>query len=119
VGPELNLFDDPRARKTDPETSHLAAKRAGRNAYTARVVVLRLLVEHGPLTDQGMEQLAKQRKYPVSPSGLRSRRVELKRKGLVRSTGRYAEILSGGKAEVWEITAAGVREYHEAMRDLQ
>jgi hypothetical protein len=110
MSPQPTLFDPPRARATDPETSRRAARRARDHAQPTRVIVLRLLVEMGPLTDQGMEQLARQRKLACSPSGLRSRRVELKRKGLVRSTGRFGRVTSGGEAEIWDITPGGKAE---------
>ncbi len=77
----------PRARRTDPNPSHQAARQVIDQDGT-RARVLALLTEHGPLTDAELITKHRHREgtagWPyASESGLRSRRAELVRDGLV------------------------------------
>ncbi|WP_264032144.1 hypothetical protein [Cellulosimicrobium sp. SH8] len=96
------------ARRTDPETSHLAAKRAKKHAPTVRACVLTVLTVNGPLTHdeliraftrRGVDELD----WPhATASSIRTRCHELVDDGLVEvvpdEVGRSA---NGGKARLW------------------
>jgi len=99
-------------RRGMPATSFEAA-RSVVNLGRTRNLILQLLREHGPQTD---EQLAKRLstsgglKYlyagavqTVSPSGLRTRRAELVRMGLVEDSGKTAAISTGRQAILWRL----------------
>lgn len=97
------LFEaTPKARRTDPETSHEAA--ASVTDLRARQAAVLVALRHlGPSTD---ERLVEQypRIFPAvpqSPSGLRTRRHELVAGGLVEWTGVKKVIASGRQARVW------------------
>jgi len=87
------------ARNADPVTSHQAAESVT-NMRTLHSLILGVLVSAGPLTDEG---IAENFSYAMfSPSGLRSRRAELVRMGLVRDSGERKLTRSGRKTIVWE-----------------
>lgn len=94
----------PRARRTDPKTSHDAAESV-RDVTATQEYVLRAL--RRPRTDP--ELLEAYRKFKRAPraseSGVRSRRAELVRRGLVRDSGRRIVLESGRAAIVWEKTS--------------
>ena len=97
-----------RARRTDPETSHEAAASVtelGKKQAAVLAVVRRLkqctdvqLVERYMLPEDSDELFVSQ-----SISGIRTRRAELVRKGLVRFTGRYGTTDRGRRTRVWEV----------------
>ena len=97
-----------RTRRTDPDTS-LAAAASVTKITEKQTAVLMLLRECGSLTDGELG-----REYRVefaygkvprqSESGLRTRRSELVRRGLVRWTGELRKLESGRMARVWEAT---------------
>lgn len=91
----------PRARRTDPKTSHDAAESV-RDVTTTQEFVLRAL--RRPRTD--VELLEAYRNFKRAPraseSGVRTRRAELVRLGLVRDSGRRIVLESGRSAIVWE-----------------
>ena len=94
-----DLFDTPHARNTDPQTSHDAAasvKRIRENQQLILACIKRL----GPVTD---EQLVKKLSFytPMSPSGIRTRRNELVKQGLVRDSGHREKLASGRLAILW------------------
>ena len=97
----------PVARRTDPETSHQAARRAAHTAATHRAVALRELVAagHAGLTD--FELAARCHSQQTS---IGKRRGELVRMGLVEATSETRPAPSGAQATVWRVTEAGVRE---------
>lgn len=108
----LSLFDtepriaEPRARRTDPDTSHMAAELATVNAKSNRMMCLRSLVEHGAATDFELAD-----RLNVQQTSIGKRRGELRDAGLVeavRDTKRCTP--SGAWAQVWTATAAG-RQY--------
>lgn len=97
---------EPRARRTDPATSHDAARSIKAAALRAsQEAVLKFLRRHGPATDvelvEGYPEWARALHPPQSPSGLRTRRHELVEAGAVVDTGDRAELPSGRKAIVW------------------
>lgn len=88
------------ARKTDPITSHDAAHSIGDVTLTQEYVLKAL---QKPRTDvQLVEAYRKTKLAPVaSESGIRSRRAELVRLGLVHDTGLKVVLPSGRRAIVW------------------
>lgn len=102
----------PRARRTDPGTSHAAAKSV-RNQTDTHERILELFEMYGDATDEDLfiywGQLASLRDdWPtISPSGLRSRRAELVALGLVVDTGRKDKTSTGRACIVWD-RASGV-----------
>lgn len=103
--PPRTTFDlEPAARTTDPGTSHIAARIAGRKVRESQMRVLEALAA-GPMTDEEM-QLALM--VPMSLSGSRTRRKELTRMGMVSATGRTRPTILGNPSNVWQITEYGV-----------
>ena len=95
-----------RTRKTDPETS-LAAAASVKELTKKQEAVLELLRIYGPFTDELMVKAYLQgvddgRLLYQSTSGLRTRRSELVRRGLVRDSGERRQLVSGRMAIVWE-----------------
>lgn len=93
-----------RARRTDPETSHLAA--ATVETVTTADAVLMAFILHGPMADFELEdyygEVYRLYKWPrQSPSGIRSRRSELVTGGMLFDTGRRIPTPSGRLAIVW------------------
>ena len=97
----------PRARGTDPQTSHKAAKRAAADLTAKQVAVLDCFKGSEGLTDPEFihkynlrrEYTPQEYPYPAqSPSGLRTRRHELVVKGKVESTGVKAD-----KHTIWRL----------------
>ena len=96
------LFDMPAARSTDPETSHAAAASIT-DLRERQQAVLQTLKEYRSLTDEELVLFYDQTEYPPqSPSGLRTRRSELVRKGLVEFTGDKRPLESGRLGRVWK-----------------
>jgi len=95
----------PRARNTDPQTSHDAAESV-KNVTATQAAVLKIL--NRPRTDpQLIEAYRKLKKVPLaSESGIRSRRAELVDKGLVEDTGKRATTSFGRQATVWGLANA-------------
>lgn len=101
------------ARTTDPHTSHTATRAAQRS--TAKEDVRRILSEHGPLHDRGIEAIHDEyvrRGYMAAKSGqrLRTARHELVQAGLVRrhldrGSALYVEMPSGYASTVWEVAS--------------
>lgn len=91
----------PKARKTDPKTSHEAAKSVVRVTET-QLIILQLLRK--PMTDQELvaayTKLMPYTAPPASESGIRSRRAELVDFGLVEAKGE-SKTLFGRKCIVW------------------
>lgn len=99
------------ARITDPITSHEAAQVARKS--TAREDVLRILREHGPLHDRGIEILhdayvEKGLMVAKSPQRLRTARADLVDDRLVWEVedGTRVRMPSGYTATIWEATDA-------------
>jgi len=90
----------PRARKTDPQTSHDAAESVT-NLTQTQATILRVLKR--PRTDaQLVEAYRKLKRAPLaSESGIRSRRAELVEKGLVADSGDRALTPFNRRSIVW------------------
>ena len=91
-----------RARRTDPRTSHQAAASVTRIRESQRFV-LGILQKYGPMVDEGliMHANTQQAGRRMSVSGIRTRRSELVRLGLVRDTGKRARLPSGRLSILW------------------
>lgn len=98
------------ARADDPETSQAAAASVCNITQTKQVILA--LLERGPLTDvELVEEYNNARFHPAfggvpraSESGIRSRRAELTRAGLVVESGDFRLTPSGRRAIVWEVS---------------
>lgn len=90
------------ARNTDPSTSHEAAQLV-KNITETQEFILKALKR--PATDVDLvERYRNYKKAPyASESGIRSRRAELVRQGLVVDTGKRARLDSGRNAIVWKV----------------
>lgn len=86
---------EPRARKTDPETSRQGPSRVRIAGH--RLEVLALLRQR-PRTD---EELVACLSGQMSASGARTRRAELVRAGLVRDSGHRRRGTTGRRMTVW------------------
>ena len=95
----------PRARNTDPTTSHNAAASVATDTVTrTQALILEALRAHGPLTDEQLcQRIADVERKPVSVSGIRTRRSELVTAGRVIDTGRRQPTLTGRSAIVWSV----------------
>lgn len=101
------------ARRTDPATSHEAARVATKS--TAKTVVLAILKKHGPLHDDGIlaihdEMVRKGLTTARSPQRLRTARRELCDENLVREykeQGRpvAVKLATGYASQIWEATS--------------
>jgi hypothetical protein len=112
VTEQASLFDDvpdvPRARATDPATSHAAA--ASVDEVTRKQAAVLAVLREGPLTDAQLVGVYQARAAatlgalpPQSSSGLRTRRSELVAKGRVRDSGARVRMETGRMAIVWEV----------------
>lgn len=95
----------PRARLTDPETSHMAAE--GSNLPESQQAVLRML-GNVSRTDQEIAdewaRMVARCGYPnFSGSRLRTARLELMRQGLIIDTGKRRPTRSGYLSTVWAL----------------
>lgn len=104
-------FNAPNARWSDPETAHRAAKDVTFKASEGRVLALTTLRSRGPLTDF---ELARYTGWLQTSIG--KRRHECMVAGLVEAATspegtplRRPSRFGGSLAQVWRLTAAGVR----------
>lgn len=107
----FNDFDNPQARRTDPETSHDAAKDALLSASQGRLLVMRWLLKR-PMTDF---ELAHATHWQQTSIG--KRRGECMKAGLVEPVMCGDQVIkrpapSGSLAIVWAPTLAGSEWYH-------
>ena len=93
----------PKARRSDPATSHAAATTVTTDTITdTQAAIVEVLRAHGPLTDEQLcQRIADQQAQPVSVSGIRTRRSELAAAGRVVDTGRRQPTRTGRSAIVW------------------
>lgn len=97
----------PRARLTDPNTSHLAAEAA--DLEGSQAVVHAVLEYAGPdgLTDEEISEGARQERFVAivgrrySDSRLRTARAELVERGVVVDAGHVRHTAFGYEARVW------------------
>jgi len=109
-----NAVPMPKARITDPETSHIAARRITRHHITKEInfIMTALLcrdydhtTDRSGLTDPELFALAQKQDREFSPSGLRTRRHELCALKLIDS---YQKIeMEGRTFKLWILTHRG------------
>lgn len=104
----INAQLQAKARTTDPSTSHEAARNVRVKMTKTRAAVLAVLAELGEATDWQLEEAYAQRveAYGLpwqSSSGLRTRRAELVKMGLVTDSGRVW-LHNGNKHKAWKPT---------------
>lgn len=87
------------ARITDPETSHAAASSVTNVRQVQRFILAAL--SGGSMTDEQVARWFDAMDITVSDSGLRTRRAELVRMGLVVDTGQRERLASGRRGIVW------------------
>lgn len=99
----------PRARNTDPDTSHEAAASV-KNLTKTQVTILHLFEDkRDRMTD---EQLVSWYRWAeanldaptASESGIRSRRAELVRQGYLKDSGAREKLRTGRNAIVWSVS---------------
>lgn len=105
-----SLFDEPRARSSDPETSHAAARAVRAGTWRARVLESFRAARsagHDGLTDRELELL-----WPEArPQTVRTRRSELAAEGYVVDSGRTRRTDAGLEAIVWVLADEVARAY--------
>lgn len=112
-------FPDPAARRTDPETSHMAADDAKLTASRGRKLALCALLRFGPMTDFELAD-----RTGLQQNSIGKRRLDCQRVGLVRKClGMNDEPIrratpTGSSAQVWELTPAGVDKAIEWLKIL-
>lgn len=89
------------ARRTDPQTSHDAA-RSVENVTETQAFIMKALTR--PATDvELVDRYRNMKRAPrASESGIRSRRAELVDKGLIIDSGLRVVLPSGRRAIVWK-----------------
>ena len=96
---QLALLDDgPRARQSDPATSHAAAARVAEFAGTHAEIILQCLTRHGPQT---VDQIAARTR--LFSQQINKRLPELDRQGRVEPTGLARASASGRMERVWRL----------------
>jgi len=78
----IEMFDKPRARATDPETSHMAAERASQFASSHAGRILAVLRNEGAGTPEHISRFT-----GLSIVQVDRRLHEMQAKGLIRTTG--------------------------------
>ena len=94
---------EPKARSSDPDTSHDAADSVAKVAETQHAI-LAMLQQFGPATDQDIFLRLAEAGFRVAPSGARTRRKELQDMGLVEWSGVKRKLRSGRQSRVWALT---------------
>lgn len=94
----------PKARKNDPATSHEAADSVADVTATQSYIVK--VLNKKPRNDH--ELIEAYRQYKTAPraseSGIRSRRAELVKAGVVTDTGKRVVLPSGRRSIVWGLS---------------
>lgn len=94
---QLTLFAEPRARATDPETSHQAA--ASVEAWVQDNALLKKFAIHGALTDDELSAVC-----PLWwPPTVKSARSRLKNLGLLVDSGERRPSQRGRNQIVWKL----------------
>ena len=93
----------PQARRTDPQTSYDAAKSVKDVSKTKKAILVLLRKHQSDMQlVANYSKLVRQNKAPrASESGIRSRRAELVRLGLVKDTGKRDKSASNRQMIVW------------------
>lgn len=98
----------PYARHTDPTTSHQAAASVNLNSMTATKKMIYAILQE-PFTDEQVAELYENAvRLGLAPraslSGIRSRRNELYREGLIEAVA-YGKTVSNRRAIIWQASA--------------
>lgn len=99
----MTTFLEPRARLTDPDTSHDAAVLAAPRASKHRIKAARVLARF----PEGLTDFELAEKTGVAQTSIGKRRFELGEAGYVEDAGLKRPAPSGSPAKVWRITEAG------------
>ncbi len=91
----------PRARRTDPVTSHMAAEHAKQMALDHHELILRVLRQHGPMGKDGIAS----RLRGLDGVAVCRRLVELQRSGLIALTGKHVTSSAGRAEREWKAVA--------------
>lgn len=102
---QSSMFDVPRSRWSDPETSRQAAESVSLSKVSkVQEMILAALIR--PMTDEQLvdrvHELWPERR--VSPQSIRSRRAELVRKGLVEASPQVRSTKFGRSSVVWKLS---------------
>lgn len=93
---------EPRAKRTDPDTSHAVARKIRLSrTQQARDMILGILIQGGPKTDEAILRELRNLKFAISESGARTRRAELVALNLVEDSGQRAKTSMGNPCIVW------------------
>lgn len=95
--------DIARARGSDPITSHAAADSVDK-IRESQAHILSIIKGHGPITDN---EIFARLEMKLSPSGARTRRDELVRRGLVADSGSKERLESGRFSILWKTVETG------------
>ena len=102
---EALLVKQPAARRSDPETSHAAARAASTRVTAGRRQVLECFSRHGQMTDEQLVWNMERMPGGItlkSESGIRTRRSELVKLGKIQDSGRRRLNAKGRRCVVWE-----------------
>jgi hypothetical protein len=92
----------PRARRTDPSTSHAAAASVG-HLRENQARILDILRNNGPMDDEHIYRAYVNRYARISLSGCRTRRKELVDLGLVVDSGKRSLTQANRKSIIWKL----------------
>lgn len=99
--------DNPRTRRTDPETSHDAADRNNIHGAQKEVLwylALHNLADHELVAMYEFDARMEGNTHPFTPQRLRTARAELVASGAVKFAGDYHTTPTGGRTRVWSLT---------------
>jgi predicted ArsR family transcriptional regulator len=94
----MKLFKFFRARESDPHTSHMAAEQIKEAAPQHMELIYNCLLEHGPLGKDGIARLT-----GLNPNQVARRLPELKKVGLVETTGQTVYSDAGRSEREWTL----------------
>lgn len=101
--PIQSLTEEPKARRSDPETSHAAAASVT-ELNAKQKSVLSLFQSFVAMHDEALIKLYRSTSaMPQSQSGLRTRRKELARRGMIVDSGARVPTQSGRQSIVWKL----------------
>lgn len=103
-----------RARTSDPDTSHRAAKCVTPALRQIQRAVLGFAAERG---EQGFSDLDLAKHFDCDGSTYRTRRAELKKLGLIEDSKKRISVRVRSSHAVWKITAAGIKVHRDAAND--
>lgn len=94
-----------RARNTDPYTSHLAASQI-MDATTLQIRIIQCFDASQGMNDDELFACYKRMwgvSFPATEASIRSRRAELRDRGVITDTGRTRRNKNGNKSIIWDI----------------